>query len=193
MSCDDHRKLLQPGRGDVHSKLRLQWISQTLRAARQLSSSKGRGDAGLWAVDYIFWIRLYGVLDDVNRFLTRLYTPVLEGAPPRRVFEGALHAITSISSVFNDDELLYIQYRRDEACHPVAHAYELGQRSDGRLIEEIGKTLSGQPINHGTFDRAVDALMSRYERNEFAIACDFARRVLPHLDTLMREALKIFA
>jgi hypothetical protein len=193
ISCDDRRKLFQR-RPDAHSSLRLQWITQLLRAAHQLASATVPEAADLWSVDYMFWIRLYGVLDDIKPFVTRLRTPMFAGdAAPRQRFEGTLQAINTVAALFTDDELLYIQYRRDEACHPVAEAYELSQRMDGRLVEEKTKTLLARPVRHDDYDRAVEGVIERYKPNEFAIACDFARRALPDLEALIAEALKIFA
>jgi hypothetical protein len=185
MSCDDRRLVSTSGWRDIGSRLRLQWIDNAIRAAEEVV-----GVNCPWSSERLLWVHLYAILGELKDFLVGLSTPLFAGdRAPREVFKPAVKCIDSLQQVFTEDELLYIQYRRDEACHPVADSYEPSVRNG--KVKKTKETLLG--VRHLMDIRAASERILRAVNNdEIRLAKDMARRCLPALRLVRTAALPLF-
>lgn len=135
----------------------------------------------------VFWIRLYGVLDEMlgsYKLFDGIATAQAQGLA-RRACE-VRDAILALKAEFTEDELIYIQYRRDVEGHVWQDAYELtGHVNQPKLNEDRKHPLLGnRRITHVDFDKRVRALLRTYRINELAIAVAFAHRTLTKIEAV---------
>jgi hypothetical protein len=185
MSCDDRRLLSTSGWRDVGSRLRLQWIDNAIRAGEEVMGANSP-----WGSERLWWVHLYAVLGELKEYLVGLSTPLFPGDPARRgPFKQAVKRIEALQQVFTEDELLYIQYRRDEACHPVADSYEPSLRNG--KVKKTKTTLLG--VRNLLDIRAASQRILRAANNdEIRLGKDVATRALPALRDLRVAALPLF-
>jgi hypothetical protein len=151
------------------------WIRDTARVTQLVANSNTD-------LIPIFWIRLYGVLADVadqidkvcdNPEHARQILATHEFAAALRV----RNAITNIASVFNEDELVYLQYRRHVECHPLQNAYRI--RVAGKAFQDsVHHRLLDKAMTVEDSDAACVRLFAKHGLSESRVAINFAQRVL---------------
>jgi hypothetical protein len=159
----------------------------------------------------VFWLRLYGVLHEVRRRHEPEPSPVIEQGAESEVepdlrdertrrqdehyteqaelqdeYYGALAAdvlvaCESLRDAFTPDELLAIQWKRDDEAHAELDGYELKDQN-GVLNEYRDKTLIGR-VRHERVHAAVGAM--RNGRDDTSVAIELARRAESHIDKLI--------
>ncbi len=173
---------------DIRTEQRMNWISDAARVARAVSE----GNTDLAPV---FWIRLYGILHEIYDSVRELHDAALDfGARPDVRAVTLLDEIKRLASLFSDDELLYIQYRRDVECHPVQNAYELRFDKKGDAVESVNqKLLSTQTrVSLDDFRNSVRKVLATV-RYEVALAQPFAHRCWQALHaTATRGSLQLY-
>ncbi|HEY6880269.1 MAG TPA: hypothetical protein VI299_19730 [Polyangiales bacterium] len=166
-----------PRRRDNHQAQLVRWIGETLAITARVASS---GQAELLPV---FWIRLYGLLTDVADFVElaseQSYDglcmfPQVRARQTRSKLPTALHRL---KSVFEEDELLYIEYRRHAECDPFVTKYRPRRGVPAHVPSVL---LEGRPITVEQARAAFDRLLALHGREE-RVGSAFASRVLPAL------------
>lgn len=186
MSCDDRRLVSKSGWGDIGSRLRLQWIGNAIRAAEEVV-----GVNCPWSSERLWWVHLYAILRELKEFMVDLSTPKFAGdRAPRELFKPAVKCIDALQQVFTEDELLYLQYRRDEACHPVADSHEPRVR-DGKVKKAQETLLGVRPLVD--IREATKRVLKTTNNDEIRLAKDLATRCLPALRELLSAARPLFS
>ena len=185
MSCDDRRLIIPSGWGDIGSRLRLQWIGNAIRAAEEVIS-----DTCPWSARPLWWVHIYAILGELKETLVDLSTPQFAGDLARRgPFVQAVKRIEALQQVFTEDELLYIQYRRDEACHPVADSYEPSVR-DGKVKKAKNTLVGVRPLSD--IRKATKRVLKTTNNDEIRLAKDMAIRCLPALRDVLSASQPLF-
>lgn len=170
-------------RGDVRAQLALQWVQNLARIANELVA---RGTNTSIDTQAAFWIRLHGVLVEVGgnyEYLGNLIgtEPTGDNASCALVVRDAIRATRD---ALDEDERIWLHYRRDTECHVVPEAYELAVKN-GKLKEQRRFALLDQTIHVDLFDKRVRAFLRKYDVNEPAIAVAFAKRLAPLIANIL--------
>jgi hypothetical protein len=173
------------GRGEVRARLALQHVQILDRATNDLLVHARDTHPDTQTV---FWIRLHGVLVEIGGFYES--TGDLIGPMLVRPGTTAAHAlnvrdtIRAIRDALDEDERIWLHYRRDTECHVWPESYELGVRN-GKLKENRRFALIDQTIHVDEFDRRARAFLRKYNVNEPAIAAAFAKKLAPLISKLL--------
>ena len=138
-SCSDRRRSIgeTSRNAEVNSTQQMNWLADATRIAKLVAD----GSADLAP---LFWIRLYGILHEIHGRLTDLVLVAVEnGAKPSAAFDAFLSEVVALSALFSEDELIYIQYRRDTECHPIQNAYQFRIDGTGRARDEAAIKMLG--------------------------------------------------
>lgn len=187
LSVNDTQRLTSAivERGDIRAQLALQWVQTLERAARQLASA-----GGVMAVDTqtVFWIRLHGVLTEVGGWFDDVYDL---GSRDRHVLatRGALH---DLRAALDEDERLWLHYRRDTECHVWQESYELQLGGKGKLKEQRMFPLLGRTLHVDEIDRRLRALLRQHNWNEPAMAVAFATKLQARIATVLSAMLPLY-
>jgi hypothetical protein len=163
-----------------HQAQLVRWVGETLAITARVASS---GQSELLPV---FWIRLYGLLTDVADFVALSAEQSYDGlcmfpqARSRTVRSKLPTALHRLKAEFEEDELLYIEYRRHAECDPFQAKYRPRRLPHGAVAHVPSVLLDGRPITVEAARAAFDKLLALHGREE-RIGCTFARRVLPAL------------
>jgi hypothetical protein len=166
---------------DSHQAQLLRWIGETLAITARVASS---GQAELLP---LFWIRLYGLLTDVADFVELSVEQGYDGlctfplARVRAARSPLPTALTRLRSVFEEDELLYIEYRRHAECDPFQTKYRERRLPHGAPAHVPSVLLDGRPVTVDAARAAFDKLLAAHAMREERVGSAFARRVLPGL------------
>lgn len=164
--------------GDLFAQQLAQWVGNTAWCADQLVEPS----TACQSVAALFWIRLYGTLCDVRKALRRhqaLHSDA--GVPEDHLLAAAAGALDAITDNLTQEELLYIDYRRQVECHPVQDAYRLQLRNDGHLRDERRSSIAGEVPLDDAYRIARD-IERRFNFDAVAVAAFFATRVKAYLD-----------
>jgi hypothetical protein len=140
-----------------------------------------------------FWIRLCQMLLELGakyEFLGELLGPQPHNAMCRDTL-AVRDAIRAVRDALDEDERIYLQYRRDTMCHIWQDSYELNARN-GKLKEQRSFSLIGQPLHVDEFDRRVRAFLLKHGVDETRIAVEFARRLAPLIGRLLASMLPLY-
>ncbi len=157
--------------GDVHATQERQWIRDAYHYTKKVGEEGRETSAEARSV---FWIRLLGVLDEVRdhidgqvNFLGTLEARAGGTSRFLAPLKTLLQSIDSVRGAFTEDELLYIQCRRDVECHPWQYSYRLRLGKKGLREERVvfGRTWKIDEANV-----ALRKLLRRYSVDERAIA-----------------------
>lgn len=151
----------------------------------------------------IFWIRLFGVLDEISRDSEPWDYDAVKFAPnphgtddersawvelTNREREADVHrACQELRREFNEDELLLIQWKRDDEAHVFLKGYEL-QAQNGRLVGSRDTAILGSVEIERVRRIALD---HENARADTATAVDFAQRAKPYVERMI-AAMKSF-
>ncbi len=158
---------------------RHQWVETFVRAVRELAHHP----KAAWPWGSILWIRLNGVLDELDgtfRFLhdarTAAGRPPIEGTlgwHAERVFE----AIQAVRATLTEDEIIFVHYCRTMNAHVAAGGYYLqGHMGRPDLLETLAVPALRKSLPRDTLLQRVEAVMGRYPNLNVA-AADFAQKV----------------
>jgi hypothetical protein len=166
-------------RRESHQEQLVRWIGETLAITARVASS---GQAELLPV---FWIRLYGLLTDVMDFVElsaeQSHDGMMMFPQARRAVRSKLPtALNRLKAEFEEDELLYIEYRRHAECDPFQAKYRPRRLPHGAPAHVPSVLLDGRPVTVEAARSAFDRLLAAHGREE-RIGSAFARRVLPAL------------
>lgn len=180
-------------RGDTHARLAFQWVQELQRTSVQLSM---RGKEAGVDVMTAFWIKLYGVLDEVGghyEYAVKLADDCGAGATRMATDARAVRdALRSVRDSMNEDELIWLSYRRDVECHVWQDSYELNRKGD-RLKERRGfSLLDGKVLTVDEFDQRARAFLRKHHVDEQAIAVYFAKLVAPHVDRVIAAMAPLY-
>jgi len=93
-------------------------------------------------------------------------------------------ALRAVRAALDEDDCIWLHYRRDTECHVFQDAYDLsvrnGKSKEQRRFELIEKTISVDE-----FDKRARAFLRKYNVNEPAIAVAFAKRLAPSIDAVL--------
>lgn len=176
----------------------LRWAQSLKLSIEQLTAAPTTDAAAL------FWIRLYGVLVEVQRDhkpgdrSPSDDSPSDEDQPGSSLSDeeqhfaaedayfadlaaGVFAACRALWSEFTEDELLVIQWKRDDEAHVRLTGYELTER-DGKLIHHRDKTIIGR-VQYRRVHEAVQA--AREGRDDLALAVEFAKRAADGVDKVI--------
>lgn len=168
---------------DSHQVQLVRWIGETLDIATRI----GVNDSELLP---LFWIRLYGLLTDVSDFVELTVEHSHDGlcmfplARTRTARSPLPTALQRLKSVFEADELLYIEYRRHAECDPFQTKYRPRRVPHGGTAHVPSVLLDGRPVTVEAAQQAFDRLLALHAMRDERIGSAFARRVLPALHVL---------
>jgi hypothetical protein len=172
------------------------WVSETLHAAERVAGV-GMGD-GVEVLP-LFWIRLYGVLTDVADFVSLSLGVTVEQAGDglcmfplareQRALSPLPMAMEQLRALLDEDDLLYVEYRRHVECEPFQTKYRArrGRHGTGHVPSVL---LDGRPVTIEQAEAAFERLFLRHAASEDRIGVELARRLIPALralDTAARE------
>ena len=185
LSADEREEL----KADIlrHGNIMGPQIRNWIRDAGHITGLVANGESDLVPV---FWIRLYGILNDVAEIVARqaefLESMGKEAPECSRMEE----AIDGLAKVFTDDELVYLQYRRHVECHPLQTAYRLDLTSKG-LKDRVAQRLASKPsMTVAETDAAIDRVLTKFGIRETEIAIDFAKRALASVSFLQLASVE---
>jgi len=158
------------------------WVGETLDAAE-------RAGGGSPAALPVFWLRLYGVLTDVADFVALTVEEAQDGlcmfplAREREQVSPLPAAMERLSALLDEDELLYIEYRRHVECDPFQTKYRVrrGRHGAGHVPSAL---LEGRPVTIEEAESAFQRLFVKHGADEERIGVELARRLLPALRAL---------
>lgn len=162
----------------------LAWISSSLRVALAAADGDARALGSLW-------IKLFGVFAEVADFVSvraagvrpcDALFPAARGLPDWSAVELALAALRAC---FDQEELLYLEHRRELEVHAFQSAVRAARRPLGaRPRLACSSLLGGREVRTEDAESAFQRLLWKYALREEQIGFDFARRSIPHLRAL---------
>jgi hypothetical protein len=166
---------------DAHQAQLLRWIGDTLTITARVAHEPTE-------MLPLFWIRLYGLLTDVTDFVELTVEQSHDGlcmfplARTRTARSPLPTALARLRAVFEEDELLYIEYRRHAECDPFQTKYRSRR---GALAAHVPSVLlEGRPVTVASAHAAFDKVLAVHGGSEERVGNAFARRVLPALHAL---------
>ncbi len=183
LSADEKERLKKAiyERSEVRARQALQWVQELVRAASELSA---RGTAAGVDTTTVFWIRLYGVLDEVGGSYERVCKLANDcGVGNSKLAiesRGVRDAIRAMRDSMSEDERLWVHYRRDTECHVWQESYELGRRKNGLKETRKFDLLDGKELHVDDIDARARTLLRKHGVNEPELAVYFATLIAPH-------------
>lgn len=165
------------GRAGRPAATELAWVQSLLDAIAALAETHSPPAAT------VFWLRLYGTVTeiregyDTTEFDKRAETEDANAASDPfedemnardsyyRDFAAAVHEqCTVLINEFTEDEVLYLQWRRDSEAHVTLDTYDLaakkGPQGTAVLYDERTHRLLGRRIKHDDFEARMRALLT---------------------------------
>lgn len=187
LSTNDRQRLVTAitERAETRARLALQWVQILNRAVTRLTAA-----GGMEAVDTqtVFWIRLHGVLTEVGDWFEHTFSL---GIRDRDII-AVRDAIRDLRAALDEDELLWVHYRRDTECHVWQESYELQRGGKGNLKEERKFALLGKTLHVDEIGRRLRALLRHHRVNEPAMAVVFATKLQPRIATVLSAMLPLY-
>ena len=186
--------------GDVSTVQVLRWLNRARCAAEAVVETPMDGYKAA-----VFWISIFGVLHDLRlswdsqlAMLRGIHAEgdatagqrerlkILYGRPLRHLLE----AVKLLKSCFTEDELIYLEYRRNCEAHPFQHAYRLRPTKDKTAISDKRRVhLLGREMVVEHIDAATERVMLAHPPNENMIAKSLAERSAPLIASVERAWL----
>jgi hypothetical protein len=176
-------------RGETRAQLALQSVQNLHRTASQLASLPVAMAAAAVDTQTVFWIRLHGVLTEVGDS----YEYVCNLGSRDRDVLAVRDAIRALRAALDEDECLWVHYRRDTECHVWQDTYELGVGRRGGLREERRfALLGGKTLHVDEIDQRLRALLRSYDVNEPAMAVAFAKKLQTRIAMVLSAMLPLY-
>ena len=101
--------------------------------------------------------------------------------------------IRALRGALDDDERIWVQYRRDSVCHLVPESYEISaQKGKATLKEQRHFGLLGRALHVDEFDQRARALLRKYNVDEPAMAVAFAAKLAPLVSHLIAAMTPLY-
>ena len=187
LSVEDKNRFIAAveDRSEIRARLKFGGAQYLQRVVTQLVRD---GKNTLPETQDMFWVKLYAVLDELHADYEYLGERI--GPQPKnetsRLTLAVRNTIRALHGALDDDERIWVQYRRDSVCHLVPESYDLSaQKGKGTLKEQRHFSLIGQTLHVDEFDRRARALLRKYNVDEAAMAVAFATKLAPLLTQLV--------
>jgi len=130
----------------------------------------------------VFWVRLAGVLIDIDERMGRQAWDAMLAELPQvgegfraELRERAIVALEQLRHLFSQEELLYIEFQRDTHAHPYADTYRLKLNAEPTWKWKRSKIIHAS-VQVALLRDVMRAINQRYKEPEVEAAVDFARR-----------------
>lgn len=162
------------------------WIGATLLVAERAASGSPEALS-------LFWVRIYGVLTDASDFIALTCTGGDEAYDGLGMFPLARGrsdasplptAMARVSALFDDDELLYLEYRRHVECDPFQTRYRARRNRQGVSAHVPSALLGGRPITRDQAEAAFGRVLRRHDGCALRLGFELARRSVSALRDL---------
>ena len=181
----------------------LNWTKHAHLCAYEITTQRDKAPHGSVA---IFWVRLYGILKDLDQFLEKRIAAATKPDPeidahfakvgrkrssePNPSMVKMRGVIAELRKLFDDDDLLWLEYRRHVDAHPFQNAYSRldGQGKDRTTFKS--KLLGNLPLVD--VKRRLQAFIAK-RQDERLLAVHFATRAVNHLAGLAAVAVEMDA
>jgi hypothetical protein len=180
---EDHR---------IESRQLRNWVSDLAHVTTRI----GAGDStDPTALESVFWIRLAGVLIEIPKKYRKAVELFGKHSPHPKSDLGLMFAlfaaIEALRARFDEDELLWIEYRRHVDAHVLQSAYspQWAKSKDAPTSERLSQIL-GRSLSLAEWDAKLDRVFRRY-LSEPAMAKDFARRALDSILEVEQAVLRV--
>ncbi|NOK36528.1 hypothetical protein HMI49_25295 [Corallococcus exercitus] len=197
LTAEENKRLLQSygHNADPRGKQLAQWVLSTAHYCECLTV---RGMEATHAECVVFWFRLYGLFDEVRDDLIKKAnfgdTVIASGQAPQSFqldietkVKPALAAINKAFALFSEDDLLYLQFRRDVEAHVWQDAYRLRMKGQKSLITT--RRVFGVDWELDVLHERIEQMLQRFARDERALAVDFARRLHPVMPEVLTTCM----
>ncbi len=197
LTAEENKRLIRSYgyRADSLGKQLAQWVLTTARCCESLTV---RGMEATEAESIVFLFRLYGLFDEIRDDLTGKvkFTDDLSarGLLPQTLqhdaetkLKPALAAVNKAFALFSEDDLLYLQFRRDCEAHVWQDAYRLRMRGQKSLITT--RRVFGVDWELDVLHARIEQMRQKYALDEKAIAVDFARRLHPVMPEVLTTCM----
>lgn len=177
-------------RSEIRAHQARQWVSELVRVSGTIAA---QGTAAGADTITAFWIRLFGVLSEVGEsyeYVCKLADDCgASDTPLARDGRMVRDALRAMRDSMDEDELIWLHYRRDCECHVWQKSYELGRTKNGLKEKRGFDLLGGKELTVDDFAKRASAMLRKHGVNEPAMAVHFAKLVLPHAARVF-EALR---
>jgi hypothetical protein len=171
----------------------LEWVVSTAHYTETLASLGANASLSDFS---IFWLRLYGLFNEVREDFARklkTFEEMFAGKPvPRQllddieILKAPLAALDKALALFSEDDLLYLKYRRDTEAHVWQDAYRLSVK--GKKLRETLRVFGRDwPVDELNARIQQVLLKHKAQVSEASIAVDFARRLAPVMPEVVAE------
>lgn len=181
ISSADHKALFK----DIndHAKIMGPQLANWLEDAVRVTQLVAGGNRELIPV---FWIRLFGVLHEINELVSRQRSFLAPQNDPAFGLDAVAEAIAILANVFSEDELIWLEYRRNVECHVFQDNYRL--LKNNRPSKKVVHKLVKRDKDVAATDEALSRVLQRYDA-EHLIALDFAKRAAIPLAQVQHAAV----
>jgi hypothetical protein len=167
--------------GEARSEVELLWLKDLRHNLNRVLAADSTDPN---AVATVFFLRLHGWLWNYPKhhaFELRTVKERLPGIGSTLAFMSAiLEAVEAIRVTFSEDELMYIEYKRDIEGHIHASKYDpQWNKKKGTVEDKITIGLTGRTYNRRDASKRIADVMRGYGMDATRIALDFARRIEP--------------
>jgi len=174
---------------DTHARQQANWVRNLDETARTL---RDQGDAAPWPFMAIFWIRLHAVIADLRLELEGTFQrlgidPATHQAQPHSPLSLAIATHQRIEMIwrrFTEDELVFIDCRRQTECHITQSSYDYRLGRANVVLDRRGVPTVGREFTVEELDAAVGRILGAYP-DENAAAVALARKIVEALPTLV--------
>lgn len=194
LSTEDKNRFIAgvEDRSEIRARLKFGGAQYLLRIVTQLVTD---GKNTLPETQDLFWVKLYSVLDELGadyEYLGELIGPQPKNETSRLTI-AVRDMLRELRGALDDDERIWVQYRRDSVCHLVPKSYDLSaQKGKGTLKEHRHFSLLGKTLHVDEFDRRARALLRNYQVDEPAMAVAFATKLAPLVSRLVAAMTPLY-
>ena len=171
----------------------LLWVRDLHRAAEILASGGENCDTAT-----TFWLRLFASLDELiphYGWVLELFEGVVlpeQLTGDARLCADCHAALVALLDLFDENERVYIHYRRDTEGHVWQDSYELSRhQTKAKLIDERNYSLLGRKLAHDDVEKRLRSVIRRH-RNALAIAVAFAQRAMPQIEDVVATIERMY-
>ncbi len=162
----------------IHGPQQLNWVRDLTELTKEIAEKPSVGAERLHGA---LWLRLFGVLVDIRQWLEGIVSQCngVTGQPGSILFHisSQLSAIEHLRAQFDEDELLWVEYRRHVEAHVWQRGFEPEWRNNGTALKDsYASKITGQIYGIDDLNERLSRVFARYE-TEARITVDFATRL----------------